>query len=367
MTTQSSLTSFITDLGNGDALKVEQDFGSGYVKLRTSEAERRQAAQDIKSSEDIVLELLRNSRDAHAKNIFVAISSDDSYRSITVIDDGDGIPEWMHERIFDSRVTSKLDSAHQDKWGFHGRGMALYSIRENSLSSKILRSTPEHGCSIQIKTDRRQLPEKKDQSTFPKFVEDDGVQSMRGPRNILRTIAEFAIEHREDATIMCGSPAEIASAMLEHATMTMPTSIRIFDTDESAVDLTVVLGLSHDPKSFATAASSLGLDISERTARRILDEDIEPARDMLYRIRTESFGHDAQESSDDISHQRNGKNSKNPSSVSFSKEDIDDFRARVSEAFTELAEKYYLKDEEPMITRRRGSLHIEFELSEGEN
>lgn len=367
MTTPSSLTSFITDLGNSDALKVEQDLGSGYVKLRTSEAERRQAAQDIKCSEDIVLELLRNSRDANARNIFVALSTDDAYRYITVIDDGDGIPEWMHEKIFDSRVTSKLDSAHQDRWGFHGRGMALYSIRENSLSSKIQRSTPDHGCSISIKTDRKKLPEKKDQSTFPSFVEDNGVQSMRGPRNILRTIAEFAIEHREDAVISCGSPAEIASAMLAHSIETMPASMRIFDTDESSVDLTVLLGLSHDPKSFACAASSIGLDISERTARRILDEDIDPAMNMIERIKRESFaGEDADPTHEGLDNRMKRKRT-TASSVSFSKDDMADFEERLSQAYSDLAQKYYLKSAEPRITRRGGSLHIEFEISDSEN
>ena len=50
-----------------------------------------------------------------------------------MIDDGDGHPRRaMHERVFEPRVTSKLDTMHMDKWGVHGRGMALYSIAVNA-------------------------------------------------------------------------------------------------------------------------------------------------------------------------------------------------------------------------------------------
>ena len=62
---------FFTDLNIAEQLKVEEDLGSGYVKLKISESERRQAFQDIKCVEDIVVELLRNSRDAGSKNIFI--------------------------------------------------------------------------------------------------------------------------------------------------------------------------------------------------------------------------------------------------------------------------------------------------------
>ena len=135
--------SFITDVVGDGYRKIEEDLGGGYVRLCTSEADRRQAAQDIRSSEDILIEMLRNARDAGARNIFIATQHVGDMRSIVVIDDGDGIPADMHKRIFQPRVTSKLDSAHLDRWGMHGRGMALFSIHENSERAEVACSLPD--------------------------------------------------------------------------------------------------------------------------------------------------------------------------------------------------------------------------------
>ena len=79
---------------SGDAfLKVEENLGDGFVRLKVSEAERRQAKHDIRSAEDIVVELLRNARDAHAQRIFLATAREGDLRTLTVIDDGVGVPE----------------------------------------------------------------------------------------------------------------------------------------------------------------------------------------------------------------------------------------------------------------------------------
>ena len=55
------LDKFVYDVTGQSHLRVEQDLGDGFVRLRISEAERRQAIQDIRSSEDIVLKLARRS------------------------------------------------------------------------------------------------------------------------------------------------------------------------------------------------------------------------------------------------------------------------------------------------------------------
>ena len=63
---------FFSELIIKNDLKIEEDLGNGFVRLKISEAERRQALQDINCVEDIILELLRNSRDAASKNIYIA-------------------------------------------------------------------------------------------------------------------------------------------------------------------------------------------------------------------------------------------------------------------------------------------------------
>ena len=181
----------------------------------SSEAERRQAAQDIRSSEDVVIELLRNARDAGASRIFLATQKTGNARLLTVLDDGQGIPAAQHESIFEPRVTSKLDSAHMDKWGMHGRGMALYSISVNAEEARVLQSEPGLGTSLTVATDTESLAEKADQSTFPRFEQEpSGSWAMRGPKNIVRTAAEFALEHRGDLSVYLGTPVEVAATCL---------------------------------------------------------------------------------------------------------------------------------------------------------
>lgn len=110
----TELKNFVDKVCDSSHLRVETDLGDGYFRLRAVEAQRRQAAQDIRCSEDIVIEMLRNSRDAEAKNIFIALNSDSNYRNILVIDDGVGIPKKHHKTIFEPYVTSKLDTMKKD-------------------------------------------------------------------------------------------------------------------------------------------------------------------------------------------------------------------------------------------------------------
>lgn len=119
---QQDLSQFLDEVCKDSRLRVEEDLGCGFVRLKSAEAERRQAAQDIRCVEDALIEMLRNSRDAGAKNIFVATckhenskhenAKHENIREIVVIDDGCGVPEHLTSAIFDARVTSKLDTFH---------------------------------------------------------------------------------------------------------------------------------------------------------------------------------------------------------------------------------------------------------------
>lgn len=108
------LKNFVDNVCESSHLRVESDLGDGYFRLRASEAQRRQAKQDIRCNEDIVIEMLRNSRDAKAKNIFLACNTENANRNILVIDDGVGIPKSHHKLVFEPYVTSKLDTMTTD-------------------------------------------------------------------------------------------------------------------------------------------------------------------------------------------------------------------------------------------------------------
>ena len=340
---EHSLEEFVASVRDSSHLRVEQDFGGGFVRLQVSEAERRQAAQDIKCSEDIVLELLRNARDAHARSIFIATCKEGSKRLLTVLDDGDGIPPAMHELVFEPRVTSKLDTSHKDAWGMHGRGMALYSIDENVQSARVASSGEGLGCSMAIVSNVKRLPEKTDQSSFPTFTLVDGVVRVRGPKNIIRTACEFAIEERSQCSVYLGSPVEIASALYKAGKQSLAPIDRVFCSDVSSLPVTKRLATVADPREFAEIAKELGIEISERSARRVLDGDIVAASPILEQVEIVGESKSGREAN---------KNRKSRGgSIKLDREAVEAFRETVKRDFGELAASHYLEEEVNPVAR----------------
>ena len=216
MQNSSDIKRFLSELKLKDSLNIEEDLGDGYVRLKISEAERRQALQDINCVEDIIVELLRNSRDAGSRNIFIGTKKiEDKRRKIYFIDDGNGIPPNLQKIIFESRVTSKLENGIKDPYGFHGRGMALFSIKLNVDDISIVFSNKLKGASFYIDIDLLKIPEKKDQSVVPQIIKMDGDLSIiGGVNNIIKTIIEFQLQNR-DINFFYGSPTQILTTMRE--------------------------------------------------------------------------------------------------------------------------------------------------------
>ncbi len=330
---QNSLVDFVSEVNGESHLRIEHDYGDGFVRLHTSEADRRQAAQDIRNSEDIVIELLRNARDAHARRVFMAVSRDGDRRTLTVIDDGEGIPASLHETVFLPRVTSKLDTAQRDAWGFHGRGMALFSIAENSIEAGIVDSRPQLGTAISVTTDLTKLPEKRDQSTFPRFVMgDDGSVAVSGHKNIIRTSCEFAIEARNECAVYVGSPAEIASTLYAYGQSQLSAVERAFCKDVKALPLVKRLAVAAEPDDFARQSQELGLPLSERTARRIISGELEEVEPLLNQISIEGAGQKPKKPHRTRKHK-----------PKISKEELDSLSVSVLDAFEVLANRYYLE------------------------
>lgn len=340
-----TLTDFIEQVSGDSHLRVETDFGDGFVRLRSAEAERRQAAQDVRSSEDIVIEMLRNARDAHAQTIFIATSKAENFRNITMIDDGSGIPEHMHEHIFEPRVTSKLDTVHMDKWGIHGRGMALYAIATNADIARVCCSDLGLGSSFFVRTDLRKVSEKTDQSTFPYFERSEGdMLIMRGPKNILRTTCEFALEDRKNCEVYLGGTSEIAATLYEYGNKTLSVAQRTFSQKFKDIPICCRLSLATDPADFARIAQTLGLTLSERSARRIMDGKINPLQSMLTHLSKEAFpdrtkaSENSKHSSQDLFETYRGMRK-----LKLTKGDSSYLKDKALEAFAEIAPLYYLE------------------------
>lgn len=353
-----SLASFVESVCGESHLRVEADLGGGFVRLRSSEAERRQAAQDIRCTEDIVIEMLRNARDAHAKHIFVACTREATQRRIVMLDDGDGVPEHMRQLVFEPRVTSKLDSMHMDKWGVHGRGMALYSIAVNASSARIAASKERGGTSFVIETDLTKLPEKTDQSTFPSFeLTDAGTVSVRGPKNILRTACEFAIESRSACQVFIGSATDVAATLYAFGLASVTAEVRAFCDDLSSLCVCNRLAATVDPASFTACASNLGLIMSERSARRIMDGEIAPLPPLLSRI--DIKGAPGAQTENATAHKETSTRKKDERGLKISPSDLEDFADSLRQAFSVIARDYYLQDNvEPEIRVQKDAIRI---------
>ena len=347
---ETGLAGFIEEVTGESHLRVEEDLGGGFVRLRTSEAERRQAQQDIRCVEDVVLELLRNSRDAGARLICIATNMSRGERNITVIDDGCGIPGDMWDRVFEPRVTSKLDSFHADQWGVHGRGMALFSVSCNTTQHRVAQSGVNLGTVICVSADAKTLPEKADQSSLPRLVLDDGGRKVvRGPRNINRIVTEFTLAQRGACLVYLGSPNEILATLVAHGKQALSAVERAFAQDAAAYPVCLRPALASSPEDLAEIASSYGMPISTRSARRIIDGEITPLQPFANALR---LGRDTSRE-----HQKHRASDPKPPRITA--EDADAFLHDVQDAYARLAESYYLdQNVMPHMRVMRDGLHV---------
>lgn len=351
----SSLQQFIAEVSGEDPARVQDDLGNGFVRLKAAEAQRRQAKQDIRSFEDVVIEMLRNARDAHAQAIFVATWATKEQRFLTMLDDGDGIPSELHDTVFEPFVTSKLDTFHSDRWGVHGRGMALYSIRQNTDCSRVVVSAPKMGSVFAVESSFSRLKEKKDQSSAPTVTRDEsGSLILRGPHNILRTVLEFSIDERNSVVVYLGTPAEIVSTLfnLGNVAHHLLGSNEDGRSDSKKAPYIQRFSLCEDAPSLAALSNSLSLPMSVRTAYRIMNGEIKPLPTHLQAV----LGVPA-DSGPDRPEPRAHASSRRK--ISFSREDMEALSRKVKQAYASLADAYYLNDDvQPNVRYLNGELVI---------
>ncbi len=344
---------FVADLTEGRYSRVEEDLGDGFVRLESREAERRQARHDIRQIENAVIEMLRNSRDAGATTIMVATSKDSNgLRTVTILDDGKGVPANLSKLIFNPRVTSKLDSMVMDEYGVHGRGMALYSIAQATVSAEIVWSQMAVGTVLKVQSDSYQLSERKDQSSPPDLVRRSGEwQVLRGPKNIIRTVVEFALRHRE-LKIYLGSPVEIAA-----------TCFQLAATDGQAESPWSILRHDRDVATIgARLHENLGLDVSIRSIHRIISGEafsVTPMPDQLEEGRPSIKNEKPKVPSTPMQ----------PINVNLSREDVDDISSGVGAVVRPVADRYFAnvgQNIKVRFDRESGKLLIEVQLDQVE-
>lgn len=349
-----SLIDFVSSVSGDTYLKVEESLGDGYVRLRVSEAERRQAKHDIRTFEDIVVELLRNARDAHAQRIFVATTREGDTRTLVMIDDGVGIPSAMQDRVFEPRVTSKLETMVMDTWGVHGRGMALFSIKSNVSTARIASSAAHKGTSILVTSDTTELPERTDQSSWPAIERDEAglLRVVRGPHNIIRRILEFACEHPE-IDLYLGSPVEVLTTLASVARDSLDTSDLLFCDELDRLPVWQRPVAASDASDLVEIAQAVGLSVSERTAHRILSGELARLDTVLSQAQVDDEPAVAPEP--DIYRDRRG--------LKIHHSDLTSFKRELTNAFDHLAERYYLHLRgEPRIHVDKDGIRVRFDV-----
>jgi hypothetical protein len=353
MSPDDSLLGFVSSVSGDQYVKVEETLGDGFVRLKVSEAERRQAKHDIRTFEDVVVELLRNSRDAHARRIYVASSREGDVRTLTVIDDGVGVPASMHDHIFEPRVTSKLETMVVDRWGVHGRGMALFSVRSNVRTAELVASDMHKGTALLVVSDSTALPERADQSKWPTIETDPETGRMRvgtGPHNIIRRVVEFAVEHA-GVDVYVGTPTEVLATMVLHARSHMDSRQLLFCSDPTDLVIWQRPAVAGDAAELVRVAGSLGLVISERTAHRVLGDELAAIESVLEIVAPRPEHGDARRP--DIYRDRRG--------LRIHQADVRQFQRRLEDAFDLVAERYYLHlAGEPKVTVGRDCITVRF-------
>lgn len=230
-----------------------RDLGAGFARLTGTEGARR-SPRHLRSVEDALHELLRNSRDAGANNIYVASSlKERRYRHLVVIDDGCGIPDTHKHLVFEPGVTTRhLDPVH-DGESPHGAGLSLYHVKNAALTAEVFSiSSPT---AIKTVFDTHNFPEKSLQSnTRPSNT------------NLLATLANFA-SHNPTRRLYHGSPARITSRLLQKHIIQLDET----DKGSSAKDIELVRG----------EATRFGLELSSRTVRRVVSGEVPAAGEVV--------------------------------------------------------------------------------------
>ncbi|MDI6900373.1 MAG: ATP-binding protein [Anaerosomatales bacterium] len=348
-----ALIEFVSAVSGDAFLKVEENLGDGYVRLRTAEAERRQAAHDIRSVEDVIVELLRNSRDAHARRIFVASGREGDLRAITVIDDGVGVPRHLHSAVFEPRVTSKLETMVMDRWGVHGRGMALYSVKANVTEARIASSDVHKGAAVSVIADTTVLPERADQSSWPAVERDESgrLVVVRGPHNIVRRVIEFACEHPE-VEVYLGSPTEVLATLHWTGRDELDAGDLMFCDDLTRMQVWHRPAACPDAAELVEVATDIGLPISERTAHRIIAGDLTPLEPVLAEATAAEEDQPAPTRPDIYRDRR---------SLRIDPDDLSAFKRDLETAFESLARRYYLAlRSEPRVSIGPDDIRVRF-------
>lgn len=307
-----------------------RDLGAGFARLTGIEGARRGPSR-ITHVEDALVELLRNARDAGATSIYVASTlRERRYRTLTVIDDGHGIPESHRDLILEPGVTTRHLHPVSDPEAPllsapHGAGLSLYQIRARSLETRVLSTSAP--TSIQATFDTTTLPERTLQSntrpsktnlraTFQHFTQTTNTTNSRSESPRLGAYY--------------GPPARILATILYN---------RIIHPERDGLRL-------------RERAGSIGLGISTRSAQRIMRGEVRPLDDLA----------GVERPGESVRGRASGNDAGGPVLV-LGEED----RTRIADILRRAARAGYLEVEDLRVESRRGEISLRSRVYEPED
>ena len=225
-----------------------RDLGSGFARLTGVEGARRGPSR-ISHVEDALAELLRNARDAGASNVLVASTlTRRRFRTLTVLDDGHGIPDPYRNLVFDPGVTTRhLDPVvdPSDRGAPHGAGLSLYHVRKAALSAEVL--SPSSPTAIRATFDTELLPER--------ALQSETRLSKSNLRSVLHHFAHNPPPERL-TNAYYGPPARILATLIHNH----------------------IIQIHGKARELEALSRRIGLAVSLRTVQRVLRGDLAPLR-----------------------------------------------------------------------------------------
>jgi hypothetical protein len=211
--------------------------------------------------ESAAAELVRNARDAGARNVYVASTlRRRRYRTLTVLDDGRGIPEPYREAVFEPGVTTRHLQPTTDSLGHHGAGLSLYHIRQTALRAELLSASDP--TALRVTFDTRRLPER--------TLQAGSRPSSSNLRATLAALAEGSSLH-----IYLGSPSAILARLIQN---------RIIQVNRGEENNNYKKRNRSSARSsaggVADRARALGLEVSLRTVQRVLRGEVAAAGEV---------------------------------------------------------------------------------------
>lgn len=302
-----------------------RDLGAGFARLMGIEGARRGPTR-ITHVEDALVELLRNARDAGATSIYVASTlRERRYRTLTVIDNGHGIPESHRDLILEPGVTTRhlnpLTDPEVISSSPHGAGLSLYQLRARSLETSVLSTSAP--TSIQATFDTTTLPERTLQSTTR--------PSKTNLRATLQHFTQTTNSRRRPPRLDAyyGPPARIFATLLHNR----------------------IIQPQRDGSRLQEGAASLGLGISTRSVQRIMRGEVRPLDDV-------AGGESAGES---VGGRTPGNGVGGPVLVLG-----DEDRARIADILRRAARAGYLEVEDLRVESRQGEISLRSRVYEPE-